>query len=106
MISHTLAADFTGCQGWVKHRLSRLLCLFLLCLVNIGIGSRPAHAQSCDNITSGGEQSLAAHIIINGTQTEVFDGSVLPIYTQIRIDSIATASGSCTGMFIQPGETG
>ena len=106
MISHTIAADFTGYQDWLKHRLSRLLCVSLLCLVNVGIGSRPAQAQSCDNIPSGGEQSLAAHITINGTQTEVFDGSVLPIYTQLRIDSIATASGSCTGMFIQPGETG
>ena len=106
MISHTIATDFRGSQGWLRHRLSRLLCVSLLCLVNVGIGLRSAHAQSCDNIPSGGGQSLSAHITINGTQTEVFDGSVLPIYTQIRIDSVATASGSCTGMFIQPGETG
>jgi RHS repeat-associated protein len=55
-------------------------------------------AQSCDNIPHPGGQDIELEVEIEGTETKVTNGMVLPTGTQIRIDSKATAQGSCTGM--------
>jgi hypothetical protein len=56
-------------------------------------------ADTCESIGSGASQSISAQITINGTSTTVADQDVLPIGTQIRIDSVATAYGNCVEMF-------
>jgi hypothetical protein len=55
-------------------------------------------AQTCENIPNPGSESMSAHITISGTNTPVTDGMAIPRATQLRIDSVATATGSCTGM--------
>ncbi len=69
-----------------------ILLLFVLSL------APTAQAQSCENIPTSGTESISAQISINATGTAVTDGMVIAPYTQLRIDSIATAFGSCTGM--------
>ncbi len=59
-----------------------------------------AQAQSCPDIPSGGSESISASITIDGTGIPVTHGTTLPRSTKIRIDSLATAYGTCTGMFL------
>jgi len=55
-------------------------------------------AQSCEYIGDNGGQSISAQITINGTSTQVTDGMMVPRFSTLRIDSVAAAYGSCTGM--------
>ena len=48
---------------------------------------------------------MSARITINGTNTEVTDGMVLPLHTIVRIDSIAEAYGTCTSTCPPPDGT-
>ncbi|MGH9874512.1 MAG: RHS repeat-associated core domain-containing protein [Pyrinomonadaceae bacterium] len=56
-------------------------------------------ADVCESVGGGASQNISAHITINGTTTEVTNQPVLPLGTQIRIDSVATAYGNCAEMF-------
>ncbi|MGH9873572.1 MAG: DUF6531 domain-containing protein [Pyrinomonadaceae bacterium] len=55
-------------------------------------------AQTCEDVPSGGGESLSASITINGSGVPVTNEMELPIQTQLRIDAVATAYGSCTDM--------
>jgi len=70
------------------------MCLILFLLA----APTTLQADTCESVGSGGSQSIWAQITINGTSTSVAD-QVLPIGTQIRIDSVATAYGDCVEMF-------
>ena len=68
--------------------------------VMLALITAPAiQAQDCDNIPSGGSESISAEVTVNGTGVPVTDGMMLSTYSQIRIDSVATAYGSCTGIY-------
>lgn len=55
-------------------------------------------AQTCENIPQPGTESMSAQVTIDGTGIPVTDGMTIPRWTPLRVDSIATATGSCTGM--------
>ncbi|HSV33241.1 MAG TPA: hypothetical protein VLH87_03890, partial [Pyrinomonadaceae bacterium] len=74
-------------------RLNRQLLLGLLLLLVVGRGSS-VKAQACTN-TGDGSSSIWAQIKDTSTGAVIADGAVLPRYTIIRLDSIATASGYC-----------
>ncbi|HJX92523.1 MAG TPA: RHS repeat-associated core domain-containing protein [Pyrinomonadaceae bacterium] len=58
----------------------------------------PLAAQTCDYIGVNGGQSISADVSINGTSTQVTNGMWAPHGSTLRIDSVAQAYGSCTGM--------
>jgi hypothetical protein len=55
-------------------------------------------AQTCDYIGVNGGQSISAGVSINGTSTQVTNGMWVPRGSTLRIDAVAQAYGSCTGM--------
>jgi hypothetical protein len=55
-------------------------------------------AQTCTDVPASGTESMSATITINGTNIQVTDGMWVPRGTILRIDSVAQAFGSCTGM--------
>lgn len=66
-------------------------------LTTFAFAAAPAlQAQTCEHISNPGSESMSAYITLNGTP--VAEGMVVPLGSNFRIDSIATATGSCTGM--------
>ena len=71
--------------------------LIYAALITFALAAAPAlQAQTCDNIPNPGTESLSAKVSVNGVQ--VTDGMVVPHWSTLRIDSVITATGSCTGM--------
>jgi hypothetical protein len=91
------SADCKPTPGDVLKCALRLATVLLLALVS-GPYSHVALAQSCEHIPEQGSESISATITVNSSGQELTDGMVIPAYTQLRIDSIASAFGSCTGM--------
>jgi RHS repeat-associated protein len=60
--------------------------------------SAMGQAQTCEAVPHPGTESMTAHITIKDTNIPVTEGMVVPIYTILQIDSVATATGTCTGM--------
>src|SRR5947207_3933057 len=54
------------------------------------------HAR--ENMPHPGTENISTEITIDGTNIQLTDGMVVPRYSTLRIDSVAAASGSCTGM--------
>ena len=68
-------------------------------LIILALAATPAlQAQTCDAIPNPGTESISAHITRKDTNVTVTDGMVIPSWTVLQIDSVATAYGSCTGM--------
>ena len=68
-------------------------------LIILALAATPAlQAQTCDSIPNPGTESISAHITRKDTNVTVTDGMVVPSWTVLQIDSVATAYGSCTGM--------
>jgi len=54
------------------------------------------NAQACEDIPEQGTESISASVTFNDTGSPV--RNVVRPYTPLRIDAVATAYGSCTGM--------
>lgn len=68
-------------------------------LILAALASTPAlRAQTCSNIPEAGTESMSVQVTIDGTSNTVTDGMMVPANTVLRIDSVATATGTCTGM--------
>lgn len=85
-------------RSWSSARplLLKLLALSVWTLFAAASGT-VVSAQSCPNIPNGGGESMQAWITVKNTGAPVADGAVLPAGTELRLDSIATANGSCRG---------
>lgn len=81
-------------QPVIVESLRNLLAHVRVLIVALG-GTFALQAQTCDPIPQPGGESISAQITINGTGIPVTDGMVVPAWTPLRIDSIATATGSC-----------
>ncbi|HKR61295.1 MAG TPA: DUF6531 domain-containing protein [Pyrinomonadaceae bacterium] len=76
-----------------RSALKNFLCVGLIVL---GLSATSSlQAQTCENIPQPGSESISAKITINGTGIPVTNGMIIPAWTPLRIDSIATATGSC-----------
>lgn len=76
--------------------LLKLLALSVWALLAAASGC-VVSAQSCPHIPNGGGESMQAWITVRNTGAAVSDGAVLPAGTELRLDSVATSNGSCTG---------
>jgi RHS repeat-associated protein len=54
--------------------------------------------ETCPPVPDGGGQSISAGITVASSGTPVADWMVVPAYTQLRIDSLATAYGTCRAL--------
>jgi RHS repeat-associated protein len=81
----------------LMHCITKLFMLLVL-IAMFGSHASSVFAQSCENIPEQGSESIVASISVNGTGQELIDGMLVPAYTQLRIDSVASAFGTCTGM--------
>lgn len=74
-------------------------CLMLASLF-VFVLAAPAtlQGQTCDSVPHPGTESVSAHITRKDTNVTVTDGMVVPSWTVLQIDSVASAYGSCTGM--------
>lgn len=79
-------------------RSLRILIYAALITTFAFVGAPTLKAQTCENIPNPGTESLTARISIAGTNIPVTDGMVVPRTTWLRLDSVATATGSCIGM--------
>ncbi len=73
--------------------------LIQIAVILVSLAAAPAiQAQSCPNIPSGGSESISATITIDGTSTVLTEQAFVAVGTRVRIDSVAQADGTCTGM--------
>ena len=81
----------------LKTLVTHLSQVLLMCLLFEATAS-VSFTQSCENIPDQGSESVTAFISVNSTGQQLTDGMVVPAWTQLRIDSVSSAFGSCTGM--------
>jgi RHS repeat-associated protein len=88
----------------MKRKLLTIVITYTNTVMRMGLilvslcASAMVQAQTCEDVPHPGTESMSAHITIKDTNTPVTDGMVVPRYTILQLDSVATADGSCTGM--------
>jgi hypothetical protein len=66
-------------------------------LIMFALAATPAiRAQTCENSGDRGMESMSASIKIKDKNIPVTEGMVVPAGAILQIDSVATATGSCT----------
>ncbi len=66
-------------------------------LIMFALAATPAiRAQTCENSGDRGMESISASIKIKDTNIAVTEGTIVPAGAILQIDSVATATGSCT----------
>jgi RHS repeat-associated protein len=86
------ASCYSRVLGTIPYKILIATTLLLLPV------SAKVNAQSCDNISQGGGQSIVASASIDGTTLALPEGGLVASYTRIRLDSFAHSDGSCIGM--------
>lgn len=74
-----------------------LIFFSILCLL-LCVASGSVKAQSCENIPEGSGESISANVTVSGSGGTLSDQAVVPGYTNIDINAMATAFGQCVGM--------
>src|SRR6266516_93216 len=75
-------------------KVLKISCLILWILLVIGLPPT-IRAQGCPTISNDGGSSISGQLKDNSSAAAVADGAVLPRYTVLRLDSIATVAGYC-----------
>jgi hypothetical protein len=88
-----IAADSSPRVCAIYYKVSIFAALLLLTIFPAKV-----KAQSCDNISQGGGQSIVASASIDGTTLALPEGGFVAPYTRIRLDSLAHSDGSSIGM--------
>ena len=90
----------------MKTRISPIPVLALLFIILssgafVLLSSAPVptvEAQSCDNIPQGSGESISANISVRETGQPLSTSGLIPSWTNIDINGVATALGQCIGM--------
>lgn len=89
-----LTSHFDYTNSCLSDHAAKLLASVVLMILALST-TQTVQAQLCDSSLSGASQSLSASITFASDGTAVQDKMVVPPYTQLRIDSVATGNGHC-----------
>lgn len=91
-----LQAQGIGANASRGKTLLSLSPLAMVALIVIASATATS-AQTCPHIPNGGGESMNAWITVRNTGAPVGHGAVLPVGTELRLDSVAEAYGECQG---------